>query len=417
MKKVLATILALVMALALCSVSWAVTTENCTGENCAHKAAIGTTHYDTLGDAVAAAESGAVIVLMKDTTEHVNIARDKDITIDLNGKTLSGGSNNEVAALTNYGTVVVTDSSTDKSGTIKREDVADTTGTTYYVIKNLGTMTIEQANVENNSGYLKDNPYGPMTGSSLILNGDDDAYKAVLNIKNGTFTQKNFIAVKNGSSATLNVSGGKISSDHSAIQNWCNAEITGGEIEGQLWTDAWDGCSQGKTVVGGTTKFSGEIIMEITGTCGPALTINGGEFDVTDWSIGEGVTAKPTVTGGTFSTNVSAYAGDTAVASLNGTYYVGTTDIGKAVESMGAGDTLTVVNGTVKIGNSVYTAGGNATYTVPPRYYYNSTTTTDTKKDDNKGTSPKTFDAGVGIYAVSAILSVTGMAYVGKKKF
>ena len=61
---------------------------------------------------------------------------------------------------------------------------------------------------------------------------------------------------------------------------------------------------------------------------------------------------------------------------------------------------------------------GDGTYTVEKivRYYYNSTTTTDTKKDDSKS-SPKTFDAGVGIYAVSAILSVTGMAYVGKRKF
>ena len=68
---------------------------------------------------------------------------------------------------------------------------------------------------------------------------------------------------------------------------------------------------------------------------------------------------------------------------------------------------------------------GDGTFTVrepqpetPPRYYYNSTTTTtDTKKDDTKTSSPKTFDAGVGVYAVSAILSVTGMAYVGKRKF
>ena len=51
----------------------------------------------------------------------------------------------------------------------------------------------------------------------------------------------------------------------------------------------------------------------------------------------------------------------------------------------------------------------------PPRYYYNSTTT-DTKADGTKG-SPKTFDAGVGIYALTAVLSVTGMACVGKKKF
>ena len=51
----------------------------------------------------------------------------------------------------------------------------------------------------------------------------------------------------------------------------------------------------------------------------------------------------------------------------------------------------------------------------PPRYYYNSTTITDTKKDETKG-SPKTFDAGVGIYAVTAVLSVTGMAWTAKKR-
>ena len=51
----------------------------------------------------------------------------------------------------------------------------------------------------------------------------------------------------------------------------------------------------------------------------------------------------------------------------------------------------------------------------PPRYYYNSTTTTDIKADDTKG-SPKTFDAGVGIYAVTAVLSVTGMAWTAKKR-
>ena len=50
----------------------------------------------------------------------------------------------------------------------------------------------------------------------------------------------------------------------------------------------------------------------------------------------------------------------------------------------------------------------------PPRYYYNSTTTT--TKDDTKNSSPKTFDAGVGIYAVTAVLSVTGMAWTAKKR-
>ena len=48
-------------------------------------------------------------------------------------------------------------------------------------------------------------------------------------------------------------------------------------------------------------------------------------------------------------------------------------------------------------------------------YYYYAPTTTDTKTDTTKG-SPKTFDAGVGIYAVTALLSVTGMAWAGKKR-
>lgn len=52
-----------------------------------------------------------------------------------------------------------------------------------------------------------------------------------------------------------------------------------------------------------------------------------------------------------------------------------------------------------------------------PRYYYNSTTTTTkdtTRKDTTK--SPGTFDPGVGVYALTAVLSVTGMAWVGRKK-
>ena len=49
----------------------------------------------------------------------------------------------------------------------------------------------------------------------------------------------------------------------------------------------------------------------------------------------------------------------------------------------------------------------------PRYYYYNSTTTV---KDEGKTGSPKTIDAGVGMYAVSAALSLTGMVYVSKKK-
>ena len=48
-------------------------------------------------------------------------------------------------------------------------------------------------------------------------------------------------------------------------------------------------------------------------------------------------------------------------------------------------------------------------------YYYYSPTSDTTTSTTTKG-SPKTFDAGVGIYAVTAVLSVTGMAWAGKKR-
>ena len=270
-------------------------------------AKVGDTYYKTLADAVTAADT-TTVTLLKDTTENVTIPTDKTITLDLNGKTLSGGKNNNKAALLNNGTVTIKDSSATKTGTIKREDDADKTGTSYYVIKNLGTMTIEQANVNNNSGYKKTNSAGYMAGSSLICNGDsDDNKETTLTINDGVFEQQNFLAVKNGAMGILNVNGGKFTSKHSAIQNWYKANIKGGMINGQLWTDAytWDGgVSAGETKISGTTKFTGEIVMDITGSAKPTLEISGGEMNVTNWRITSAAAnagAKPVITGGLFS--------------------------------------------------------------------------------------------------------------------
>lgn len=58
-----------------------------------------------------------------------------------------------------------------------------------------------------------------------------------------------------------------------------------------------------------------------------------------------------------------------------------------------------------------------AKWEAAPRYYYNSGTTTDTDNaDEDKKGSPKTFDPGVGIYAVSVALSLTGTAWIGRKR-
>lgn len=58
-----------------------------------------------------------------------------------------------------------------------------------------------------------------------------------------------------------------------------------------------------------------------------------------------------------------------------------------------------------------------AKWEAAPRYYYNSGTTTDTDNaDEDKKGSPKTFDPGADIYAVNVALSLTGTAWIGRKR-
>ena len=291
-------------------------------------AQVGSTKYETLADAIRLAANGKTIQLLTDATENITIAANKkNITLDLNGHTLNGGTGTAKAAILNKGTVTITDTSAEKTGTIKRDDQGIEGETSYYVIQNLGTMVIDQANVVNNSGYKKANPSGSMVGSSLICNGDDDP-QASLTINGGTFTQPNFLVVKNGSNGTLTVNGGTLTSNHSAVQNWNKAQITGGSLKGQIWTDAWTEGAIGETVIGGDAQFSGEIVVDITGSIPPTVKIEGGSLDVTSWrvtSAAAAANATIAVSGGTFTAAVPkdyCAEGYVPVTNTNGTYGV-----------------------------------------------------------------------------------------------
>lgn len=63
---------------------------------------------------------------------------------------------------------------------------------------------------------------------------------------------------------------------------------------------------------------------------------------------------------------------------------------------------------------SAYAVGAVEKTTTPNHHNKTDQTTTTAAANGKKSTSATTFDAGVGIYAVGAILSVTGMAWVGK---
>ena len=103
--------------------------------------------------------------------------------------------------------------------------------------------------------------------------------------------------------------------------------------------------------------------------------------------------------------NNKTFNSDNLKLTMNGNTVASTVNTTQGVKNGTVYGTSDVVTGQVSAGVTVQQSTGGD-------YYH---PTTDTKADETKG-SPKTFDAGVGIYAVTAVLSVTGMAWVGKKR-
>ena len=88
-KRILALCCCLFLMAALAVIVTATPAENCSG-GCEHKAAIDTTHYDTLAEAISAAADDSTVVLLADTTVTEPLVIEKLITLDLGGNTLTG---------------------------------------------------------------------------------------------------------------------------------------------------------------------------------------------------------------------------------------------------------------------------------------------------------------------------------------
>ena len=379
MKKLLATILALVMALSVTTMAWA-----------DDVAKIGDTGYATLAEAITQAQAGETIVLQADAAINSNTQITKDVAIDLNGNT-----------------VTVT--------TVGTQNAFEVQNGATFTIKDSGTggkldlgkfgISLINSNLKIEGGEIKVSPATPGAGVVVAAIGDSDV----------TMTGGKLVAINTacfnpgyGGTQTFNISGGTLESKGAS------------------------------TALMGISNFSGDTKMTISGDTQVVMKDAAGNAGDLVSDARDSDVIK--VVGGTSDSDITAYTEATAPVVLtgDGTYHIGTTAANAAVRNAASGETVTVVKGNAALtdvpvgvivanngagtvtvnGSGAITEGHPYTVPQPPRYYYNSTTTTttDTKADGTKG-SPKTFDAGVGIYAVSALLSVTGMAYVGKKKF
>lgn len=286
--------------------------------------------YSSLQAAINAAPRKATVKLLADTKENVTIST-SDVTLDLNGYTLNGGTEKGKPALTVTARVTVKDSSEAKTGTIMREDTAENSGvSSHYVIdiQGKGWLTFESGNVKNDSGA------GGTKGASLVRVGDDSIAKYPgLNIKGGTFTQDNFIVIK-VDRGDLFLNGGTLNSAKSyAIDNWFRATVKGGTVNGNVSTWTYNGSGSSLEISGGTVNGDVESVTYDGVEGKPAkVSITGGTVNGTlntvDYSThttsNDPTKATIGVTGGTFSTDPSRYLieGSAATQNSDGTYGV-----------------------------------------------------------------------------------------------
>lgn len=396
MKKALATILALVMAIGLCSVSWA--TES----------------------ALPTAENGVIKLTENVTlTERWEVAANTEITLDLNGYSITSAGQ----VIMNNGKLTITDN--------KGGGKIVSTGSQAIGVGSNSVTNIQKAIVESVEGAV-------ITGRAI---------GAIINIYDGTFSASdNAVIAGNGSDRegtgnTINISGGVFNGKITTpgyvacgiYAPWKdNINVTGGtfNITGGAGIVARAGNVTVTNAVFNTTgNATGKVgDSRVVVPCSaivfdsqanyPAMNndsvihvVSGkfnSEMNAVSMIKNDNETDRVAVTGGTFSTDVKEYLAEGKILQKNGDTYTAVTNSGITSGTYTAKPTVPDGYKVVENTDGTFTVEKVGGY-----YYYQPTT--DTKANDTKG-SPKTFDAGIALYVGMALTSAAGVAFVGKKR-
>lgn len=302
---------------------------------------------------------------------------------------------------------VATDESYSGGGVANHGDFTMTGGTIRSCTATAGhggsICSVRQMSISGSAVVTDCKAGGSYVSSGAMLISPDSTYTAV--IAGGTFDGN----VVNNKSTTI--TGGTFSGE---VQN--SGVIENGQFNGAV--NNYEGTIKGGTFYG-SVKNSGECDL---GTPFHIGTFSGGTFNGTVTNEAAGRISGGTYNGsvyGTFYTVAFVSNGGTAVPNQK---YANTPVTAPTVSR--AGYTLVgwytdeactaAYDFTQPVTDSVTLY---AKWEAAPRYYYNSGTTTDTDNaDEDKKGSPKTFDPGAGLYAVSVALSLTGTAWIGRKR-
>ena len=465
MKKLLATILALVVALGLCSVSWAdennyVTVELTYGSNvsaedvAAAKALYEGTKYDTCKAANEAYmalfgvtwEKGYLDVTDTNAPLYKYAGVSGSVTEvkfyiygTLAGFTSLQSSGNQIDCTvggnhqifrTSYSIIGVNNADGTKARLTDGNIQAYVAGGYDSMHTQYGKLTIDNieftntdtttvgASAANATENSTESATGEMEIKNCVFRGRLYVYDnfantgMTYNIHDNVFDGTNYSGDSNAYSIFAQCRGGNklvikdnnisgfargINIDHANV----DAAISGNTIS---ITDAGRACIQlssltKASIEGNTLNLTGGNAITLhekllTMSAVPAVSISNNTITGTGYLIYDDAKA-----------NNKTFNSDNLKLTMNGNTVASTVNTTQGVKNGIVYGTSDVVTRQVSAGVTVQQSTGGD-------YYH---PTTDTKADETKG-SPKTFDAGVGVYAVTAVLSVTGMAWVGKKR-
>ena len=407
-------------------------------------AEVGGRYYASLQNAVDNAGKNETVTLLQDTAEDIVIPEGAELTLNLNGKTLT---NHEDHTITNKGTLTITgdgtvDNVTHARAAIQNEPGGNVVlnggaytrskengqnaeasgGNSYYNIVNHGTMEINSGVSVTQNGQF----------SSMIENGwyngsqNTGKENSVLTINGGTFSG-GLNTIKNDDYGELVINDGTFTSmSQAAFLNWNVATVNGGTFDaagasnGVILNGYIDGTmDQGKLTINGGTFNAGEKTVITTmggGTHSGDIEITGGTLNgsivLTDSSEGARltITQKAKVNGNVTNSgkaDVAITDGATVDGqvsnSAGGTMSVVNSTIGSVPEGTTA-ETIVIVNSTVD-GTLTTNTAENAAVMVGGKTY------------ETLGAAITAAKAGDTIYVLKDIPEAAGIAVPSGKNF
>ena len=271
----------------------------------------------TTGDELQAIVSNAtapvnIVLTNSITTNNFVIPADKDVTLDLNGRTVT---NAESHTILNKGHLTLTDSSADKSGQIislKGNTAALRNGDNAVCVVEGGTISRDGAS--GNTWHVVEN-FGKMT-----FNGG----KVVLKNGNGFAITNGWNYFDPGASTThavMEINALELDTDSSGIKNCRYGDLTVNDVTVKstgYWALSNDYLGTAVINGGALTSTSFKAVSN-----GAAMTVNGGTFDGTQGFFVQSYATSTVLNGGTFANmNVdalSSYVGTGHTAQQSGT--------------------------------------------------------------------------------------------------